>query len=130
MRRLIALTLAATSLGSSFLASATGLGVTSPRVSAGSAAIARCDADGFTLGYTTSAGNVTSVTVNGIADPGCEGADLSVALTNSTGAAIASGGPQTLPTDGDTADNSLTLSVNPNPAAEQVSGFRILVVEP
>lgn len=130
MRRVIVLTLTAMSLGSSYVASATGLGVTSPRVSAGSAAIARCDANGFTLGYTTSGGNVTSVTVNGIADPGCEGAEMSLTLTNATGASIASGGPQTVPTDGDGLDNSVTVAVSPNPAADQVSGYQVSVVGP
>jgi hypothetical protein len=130
MRRLIALTLGATSLGSSFFASATGLGVTSPPVSAGSAALARCDANGFSLAYTTSGGNVTSVTVNGVADPGCEGAEMSLTLTNAAGASIASGGPRTVPTDGDGLDNSVGVAVSPNPAAEQVSGYQVSVVGP
>jgi hypothetical protein len=130
MRRLIVLTLAATSLGSSFVASATGLGVTSPPVAARKAAIARCDSNGITLAYTTSAGNVTSVTVNGIADPGCEGAEMSVTLTNAAGNSIASGGPQTVATDGDAVDNSVTVAVSPNPAAEQVSGYQVSVVGP
>jgi hypothetical protein len=130
MRRPIVLMLTVATLASPYVASATGFGVTSNRVAAGSAGISRCDANGFTLAYTTSGGNVTSVTVNGIADPGCEGADMSVTLTNSAGNSIASGGPQTVPTDGDAVDNSVTLAVSPTPAAEQVGGYQVSVVGP
>jgi hypothetical protein len=130
MRRLIVLTLTAATLASSYVASATGLGVISGSTGAGSASIAPCDSTGFTLAYTTSGGNVTSVTVSGIADPGCEGADISVTLTNAAGASIASGGPQPIPVDGDVADNSVAVSLAPNPAAEQVSGYHISLVGP
>jgi hypothetical protein len=126
----IVLTLTATALASSCLASAAALGGISGAVGAGDAPVATCDADGFTLAYTTSGGDVTAVTVSGIADPGCEGGDLSVTLTNTDGDSIASGGPQAVPVDGDTVESSVTVPVAPNPAAEQVSGYHVSLVGP
>ena len=102
----------------------------SASVSSGSAAILVCDSDGFTVTYTTSAGNVTSATVAGIFDPDCEGGVLSLTLTDVGGAAIASGGPQAIPADGDTSPNSVLVAVAPTPAAELVAGFRSVVTGP
>jgi hypothetical protein len=131
MRRVIVLILTAATLASLCVASAAALGgISSGHVGAGDAPITACDATGFTLAYTTVGGNVTAVTVNGIADPGCEGGELSLTLTNTGGASIASGGPQAITSDGDTAANSVVLSVSPNPAAEQVSGYHISLVGP
>ena len=96
----------------------------------GSATVSSCDTDGFTASYATSGGLVTSVTVGGIADPGCEGGDLSVTLTNSSGTSLGSGGPQTVPTDGGTVDNSLTLSLVPQPTASQVARVHVAVTGP
>jgi hypothetical protein len=72
---------------------------------------------------------VTSVTIAGIADPACEGGQLSLTLT-STGTALAAGGPQAVPTDGDPADNSMTVSVSPQPAASQVDGIHLVIEGP
>jgi hypothetical protein len=79
----------------------------------GNATVVPCDADGFTHSYATSRGNVTSVTVGGIADPACEGGTLRVTITSSSGASIASAGPQVVPTDAGTIDNSVTVSTSP-----------------
>jgi hypothetical protein len=129
MRRVLVLILTAVTLASLCVASAAALGgIAGGPLSAGDAPITACDATGFTLAYTTSGGNVTAVTVNGIADPGCEGGDVSVTLTNTSGAGIASGGPEAVVVDGDTADDSVLVSVSPNPAAEQVSGYHISLV--
>ncbi len=130
MRRVILASLALMMLASPVLASAASLGAISGGVAAGNAPITACDTNGVTVTYTTSAGNVTAVTVGGLADPGCEGGDLSVTLTNTLGVSIASGGPQTIPTDGDTTDNSVTVSVSPNPAAEQVTAYNVAIVGP
>lgn len=113
--------------------SAAGAGMspfTSASVSAGSDAILPCDSDGFTVAYTTSGGSVTSATVAGISDPDCEGGALALALTDVGGAAIASGGPQAIPADGDTSSNSVAIALAPTPAAELVAGFRIVVTGP
>ena len=105
-------------------------GVGSPALSAGDGAIAACDPDGFTVAYTTSAGNVTAVTVGGIADPGCEGGALSVTVTDAGGVGLAGGGPQTIPVDGDSVDNSLAVSVSPQPLAESPAAVEIAIVGP
>jgi hypothetical protein len=131
VRRFVLVTIVAVAVLAASLASAAALGgVNSDRVGAGDAAIAACDANGFTVSYTTVGGNVTAATVADIADPGCEGGDLSVTVTNSAGNSIASGGPSSIPTDGDTSPNSLTVSVSPQPAAEQVAGVHVAVVGP
>jgi hypothetical protein len=131
VRRFVLVTIVAVAVLSASLASAAALGgVSSGRVGAGDAAIAACDANGFTVSYTTVGGNVTAATVADIADPGCEGGDLSVTVTNGAGDSIASGGPSSIPTDGDTSPNSLTLSVSPQPMAEQVAGVHVAVVGP
>jgi hypothetical protein len=131
VRRFVLVTIVAVAVLSASLASAAALGgVSSGRVGAGDAAIAACDANGFTVSYTTVGGNVTAATVADIADPGCEGGDLSVTVTNGAGDSIASGGPSSIPTDGDTSPNSLTLSVSPQPTAEQVAGVHVAVVGP
>jgi hypothetical protein len=130
LKRVIVLSLAVTTLASSAFASAASLGGMSGSVAAGEAAIPACDTTGVTISYTTSGGNVTAVTVNGLADPGCEGGALSVTLTNTAGDSIASGGPQAVPTDGDATDNSVTVSVSPNPAAENVAGYHVSIAGP
>lgn len=113
------------------LASAAALGgISSDRVAAGNAAIAACDGNGFSISYTTVGGNVTAATVADIADPGCEGGDLSITVTNTAGDSIASGGPIAVPADGDTSPNSLTISLGPQPSAEQVAGVHVAVVGP
>ena len=131
MRRLVLGTTAAVAVVTASLASAAALGgISNDRVSAGNVAIAACDLNGFSVSYTTVGGNVTAATVADIADPGCEGGDLSITITNGAGDSIASGGPISIPTDGDTSPNSLTVSVSPQPAAEQVAGVHVAVVGP
>lgn len=131
MRRLVLGTTAAVAVVTASLASAAALGgVGSDRVAAGNAAIAACDGNGFSVSYTTVGGNLTTATVADIADPGCEGGDLSITITDSGGASIGSGGPTSIPTDGDTSPNSLTVSVSPQPTAEQVAGMHVAVVGP
>jgi len=130
MRRLILIGLLVSTASSVCLASATALGGLSGGVAAGDAPITACDPTGFSVSYTSVGGDVTAVTVAGIADPACEGADLSVTLTDMGGSEIANGGPATIPTDGDSVDNAVTLPVSPNPVAEQVSAYHASVVGP
>ena len=130
LKRVILISMVVTTLASSAFASAASLGGMSGSVAAGDATIPACDTTGVSVSYTTSGGNVTAVTVGGLADPGCEGGALSVTLTNAAGDGIASGGPQTIATDGDTADNSLTISVSPNPAAQDVAGYHVSIAGP
>lgn len=104
-------------------------GAGSPRLVAGSAAVASCDGDGFGISHGTAGGRVATVTVSGISDPGCSGGVLRVMLTSS-GTAVAGGGPIAVPTDGDANADALTLNVNPQPAAGEVDGFSVSVVGP
>lgn len=115
---------------SSTIALAATFGLTSAALGADQVSVSRCDTDGFTITYTLSGSNVTSVTVAGIADPGCEGGSLKVTLTNGSGASIGSGGPTTVPTDGDTSPNSMTISVTPTPAETTVVGIHVSVDGP
>jgi hypothetical protein len=131
MRRLVtALFIAALVATVVFAAAATLGGISGTSLGAGSATVAACDGNGFTVTYSVSGGNVTAVTVSGIADPGCEGGQLSLTLTNSGGTSIGSGGPLTVPTDGDVLDNSMTVPVSPQPAASQVTGIHVVVEGP
>ena len=131
MRRIVLVTILAIAVLAASLASAAALGgVNTDRVGAGDATLAPCDANGFTVSYTTVGGNVTAATIADIADPGCEGGDLSVRVTNSAGDSIAGGGPSSIATDGDASPNSSTVSVSPQPAAEQVAGIHVAVVGP
>ena len=104
--------------------------LTASRAGAGNTFVVACDTNGFTHAYTTSRGNVTAVTIVGIADPACEGGTVRATVTNSAGSSIASAGPQVVPTDGDTLDNSVTLATSPQPAATQVAGIHIVVEGP
>jgi len=112
------------------VALAASLGVGTTNVSSGNASIIACDPDGFTETYTTSSGLVSSVTVSGIADPGCEGGSLKLTLTDASGVSISSAGPEAVPTDGDTLDDSLTLTTSPQPSASTVAGIRIAIEGP
>ena len=130
MRTQIIMSAAAVTAACASVALAATLGVSTTDVGSGNASIAACDTNGFTETYTTSGGLVTAVTVSGIADPGCEGGSLKLTLTDAAGASIASAGPGTVPTDGDTVDNSLTLSTSPQPSSSAVAGIRISIEGP
>lgn len=106
------------------------LGVTSRKIGAGSGAVVPCDTDGFTHSYTTSRGNVTAFTIAGIADPACEGGTVRATIKNASGSSLASAGPQTVATDGDVLDNSMTISTGAQPAASQVAGIDVAVEGP
>lgn len=105
-------------------------GLTSDRLGAGDDVVAACDGNGFTSSYTTSAGNVTGVTLGGIADPGCDGASVSVVLAGAGGVSLGSAGPQTIAADGDSTDGSLALSLAPLPLASAVTRLHVVVVGP
>lgn len=130
MKRIALLTTAVVAATVSF-ASAASLGsLDSAAVAAGEASIGVCDANGFSVDYSTVGGNVTAATAGDIADPGCEGGDLSITVTNGAGESIASGGPVSIGADGDTSPNAVTVALSPQPAAEQVAGVHVAVVGP
>ncbi len=111
-----------------FAATLGGLG--SKKLGSDDAVVSACDTNGFTVGYTTVAGLVTHVNLGGIADPGCEGGLLSLVLANSSGTSVGSASLQTVPTDGDTADNSMAVPVSPTPAAGVVSSIHVVITGP
>lgn len=128
--RAIAIIIAAASVAvTAFVALAAPVGLATVKVGGGKAAIARCDTNGFTISYGLSGSNVASVTVAGIADPGCEGASIDARLTDTAGTSIGSGSG-TVATDAGTTDNSVTLTMSPTPAETSVSGIRIVLRGP
>lgn len=128
MRALVALGVCAVVLAASAASAAT-LGVAGDALGAGSTTVASCDTGGVTLTWATTAGKVSSVTVAGLADPGCDGARVELAAT-AAGARIASATPATVPADGDTADASVTLAVPGLPAPDLIDGARVLLSGP
>lgn len=121
--------LAAAAVATPFAAAAL-TSVAGGAVGAGSAAVAPCDADGFGAAYTISGGGITAVTVTGIADPDCEGAVVRVAIVDASGAAIGTGGPESVAVDGDAVDNVATVSVGGLPAALDARRVEIVLEGP
>lgn len=112
------------------VASAASLGgVTTASLGSGSGTVGRCDT-AFTVSYVMENGLVDTVTVSDIADPACEGGEVSLTLVNASGSAIGSAGPATVATDVGTAPNSVTMTVASHPAASGVAGVRVVVVGP
>lgn len=110
-------------------ATATMLGGDGGRLLAvGQASVAECD-DAQTVEYVTAGGQVTAVTIGGIADPACSGGRLSVTLT-ATGVSVASGGPVLVPSDPDSDDDSVTVSVTAGASAAQVDRVDVLIEDP
>jgi hypothetical protein len=129
VRRLALISVALVALGTAAVAFAAGLGpVTQSSVGANSTVVVPCDTDGFTISYTTSAGNVTQATIGGIKEPDCAGGALSLTLTDSGGASIGSGGPVTVPSMADPGSVAVPLSVQPY--AGNVAGFQVVIVGP
>ena len=121
MRRLLILCSAvAVGVPCSLAAAAALQGVSPSPVASGSGSVAQCDTDGFTVTYTTSGGNVTSVAIGGIA-AACNGGSLQVTLVNGSRESLASGGPVTV------SGPSQTLTVSPQPRAANVAGTDISV---
>jgi hypothetical protein len=130
MRRVIILLAAAAVLGTAAVAYAAGLGpLGAGSVGVNGAAVAPCDTDGFTISYQTSSGNVTQATIGGIKEPDCAGGQLSLTLTNGSGASIGSGGPVAVPSMADPGQVTVTMS-GPLAYAGDVAGFQAVIVGP
>lgn len=91
----------------------------------GETSVAECD-DAQTARYATESGQVTAVTIGGIADPACAGGRLSVTLT-AGGTSVASGGPVAIPPDADEDDDAVTVAVTPEAVAAQVDRVDVLI---
>ncbi len=121
--------LAAVAAGTPFAAAALTT-VAGGAVGSGSAVIGACDEDGFGASFTTAGGAVTAVTVTGIADPGCEGGTLRIAVVDGSGVSIGSGGPESVAADGDVADNTAIVPIVGLPAAASAQRVQIVVEGP
>ena len=116
-------------LGTAGCALGAGLGpVVASTVGAGHSTVASCDSDGFTISYSTAAGDVTQAVIGGIAEPACAGGELSLTLADATGAAIASGGPVAVPDMSDPGEVTVPLAAEPY--AGDVAGFQVVIVGP
>ena len=100
--------------------------LSSGKVAAGNTSIAGCDT-GFISSYTTSRGKATAVTIAGIADPACEGGTIRVTVTDSSGAALTSAGPQVVTADADRLDDTATLTTSMQPNAGLVAGINVVM---
>jgi len=116
-------------LGTATVAFAASLGpLASSAVGTSGNSVNPCDTDGFTISYTTSGGNVTQVTIGGIKEPNCTAGQLSVTLTDGSGASIGSGGPVAVPSMAD--PGSVSVPITGAPFAGNVAGFRAVIVGP
>ncbi len=110
-------------------AAAAALGGMNPSgVVGGTATVRSCD-DAVGVAYATSGGDVSSATVSGLADPGCSGARLRIAVTGSAGGSIATGGPVSVPSDPDTNDDSVTVPLSAGGRASDVAGAHVEIKE-
>lgn len=124
-KRLILPALALTIVVGVVVASAASLAMSPGSLQAANSSVAACDSSEpkFTHSFTTSDGDVTTVTVGDIAGA-CNGGNLRVTLTDSGGASIGSGGPVTV------TGPSHDVSIPVQPAATSVAGIHIVVVGP
>jgi hypothetical protein len=120
--------LVAVTVASPVVGAAATMGLGPNPLGAGRTAIPRCDTDGFTITYTTVAGNVTAASVGGIADPGCEGGELQITLTGR--GATTTSSSVTVPTDGDTTDNSLAVTFASPTDGELVNQLHVAIAGP
>jgi anti-sigma-K factor RskA len=128
-RRLIVALLAAGVVFSAVFAMAASLGgVTSNRIGADNVAVAACDTDGVTTSYasawdaTDKRYEISTVTVGAVNDA-CDGQNLSVSLTDSTGAQIGSG-TLAIPTNAAVAH---TVTLSSAASAKDSQGVHVLI---
>ncbi|MGZ4353659.1 MAG: hypothetical protein ACXVZ4_08945 [Gaiellaceae bacterium] len=123
MKRSALLITAVLALGWTALAFAAGFPLVPTSVGNGSGTVAQCDTDGFTIAYTTSAGNVTQAVVGGI-NAACVGGSLQLTLTDSSGASIGTGPAVSV------AGATATVSLTTQPYAGNVAGFQVVITGP
>ena len=103
-------------------AAAAGLDVAGGGIGAGTATVATCDPDGFSVSFTTLGGDVTAVSVGGIA-AACVGGELSVTLTSS-GTSVGGGGPASV------SGSAVDVSIPATPDADAIDGYHVALVGP
>jgi hypothetical protein len=125
MVRRVAPVLAAAAVGLLALAygAAASLGIGSASLGAGDAAVQRCDTS-FTRSLTVSGGNVTQVTIGDVASA-CGGGQMTVVLTNASGAKVGDGSAG-VPSGG----GSVTVPIDEQPSVGSVRNVHVAVVGP
>ena len=127
-RILIALLAGALAFSAVFAMAASLGGVTSNKIGADNVAVAACDTDGVTTSYAASWDatdkryEITTVTVAAVNDA-CDGQNLSVSMTDSTGAQIGSG-TLAIPTSVAT---SHTVTLSTAASAKDSQGVHVLI---
>ena len=127
-RTLIAIVAGLVVFGGVFAMAASLGGVTSNKLGADNVAVASCDTDGVSSAYNTAWDatdkryEVTGVVVSGVNDA-CDGQNLSVSLTDSSGAQIGTG-TLAIPTS---AATSFTVSMSTAPSAKLTEGIHVLI---
>lgn len=119
---------AAFAVGAGSYAAAATLGVSSGTLGgSGAVAVSSCDADGVTVSQrdvdTSASHNVTSMVLTGI-NAACNGATLTVTLTDSTGAALVTGSVAV------TASGTATVAFSGSDAAASIKGYRFALAGP
>jgi hypothetical protein len=129
--RYVVVVFVAVTVASPVIGAAATIGLGPESLAVGRSSIARCDSNGFTVAYTTVGGNVTAANVGGVADPGCEGGQLQITLIGGGGGVLGTSSSVTVPTDGDTVENSVGVSFSsPQPDGELVSEVHVAVTGP
>jgi uncharacterized membrane-anchored protein len=127
-RTLIAMLVALAVFGSVYGMAAGLGGITSSSVGADSGAVASCDTNGVSSGYTTAWDatderyEVTAVTVSGVSDT-CDGENLSVSLTDAGGAQLGTG-TVAIPSSVAT---SFVVTMSTAASAELTEGIHVLI---
>lgn len=127
-RTLIAIVAGLAVFGGVFAMAASLGGVTSNKLGADNVAVASCDTDGVSSAYNTAWDatdkryEVTGVVVSGVNDA-CDGQNLSVSLTDSSGAQIGTG-TLAIPTS---AATSFTVSMSTAPSSKLTEGIHVLI---
>jgi hypothetical protein len=107
---------------------AASMDVTAGKLGSGSGTVTSCDTNGVTSDYTFTSGTstVSAVVVNGIADAACDGATVLVQALSSGGTVLTGGyGSATNTADGDTSDNSVSVSLNTGQPAADIASVRV-----
>ncbi len=125
MVRRVAPVLAAAAVGLLALAygAAASLGINGASLGAGGAAVQPCDTS-FTRSLTVSGGNVTQVTIGDVAGA-CGGGQMTVVLTNASGAKVGDGSAS-VPSGG----GSVTVPIDEQPSVGSVRNVHVVVVGP
>ena len=127
-RKIIAILVALAIFGTVYATAASIGGVSAAAMGADNVAVASCDTDGVSSGYTTAWDSTdkryeaTAVTVSGVADA-CDGQTLSVSLTDAAGVQLGTGSVA-IPTSVAT---SFVVTLSTAASAKLTEGIHVLI---